>query len=83
MTRALLFLFHLSSHKSLHLAKGIASNCCHARVKAFIINKLSLPHPLVEVGPVLPPCIKKNPRIYLEKNTENKKPQTYEMFEKS
>jgi len=55
MRKALLFLFYLFSHRSLHLAKGIASNCCHARVTAFIVTKLTLPHPLIEVGQYVRP----------------------------
>jgi len=50
MRKALLFLFYLFFHRSLHLAKGIASNCCRARFKAFIVTKLSFLKALVEAG---------------------------------
>ena len=44
-----MFFFYLLFHRSFHLVKGIASSCGHARVKAFAVTKLSLPHPLVEI----------------------------------
>ena len=46
---SIVLFFYLLFHRSFHLVKGIASNCGHARVKAFAVTKLSLPHPLVEI----------------------------------